>query len=202
MPTDPDALILARMRHDDARAAAKDAARQQRLLRRRSRAVWRALWFDALESFRQQVPAMADRIGLVWSRDHAQLVLYANAPKDACKQFPLDFVWEEQHLISQTQGLLAWGSLIDDAVLWIRSHDTEPDLLWYSLERSLRPGIGDMTAPDTPIGDPQWTADLVTMCEHEWTAVRNPVRGFFGLPVVWFFILSLLAMSVFFVFVH
>lgn len=202
MPTDPDLLILARMHHDDAREAAQDASRQQRILHRRSRAVWRALWFDALESFRQQVPAMADRIGLVWSRDHAQLVLYATAPKNSVKEFPLDFVWEEQHLISQTQGLLAWASLVDDTIVWIRSHDTEPDILWYSLERRLRPGIGDMTAPQTPIGDPQWTCDLIAMCEHGWTASRNPVRGFLGLPVVGFFILSLLAMSLFFVFVH
>ena len=104
-----DKVLTARIYHDDQQAADRQTRQQERAIRHRSRRAWRHIWLDELERVRAQWDLVSDRLGIVWYRDRAQLILYTAAPAQPLKEWAMADTMDRHRLVSQTQGLLAWS---------------------------------------------------------------------------------------------
>lgn len=191
-PLAPDDLIVARIRHDDQKTAERLAHEKALLIRRRSRREWHDMWLRELEQFRSQ-PALAliaDRLGMVWYKHRAQLILYAETPAHPLKEFALEETLERHRLVSQEQGLLGWAVIHGgDSMGWVAARDTESDRAWYRLLAGLWPlDTAEFGVPITARDASVWAEDIVQMLEQGWTCDTNPAQGFLGISQKWWLV--------------
>lgn len=177
-------LIDARLAHDEAREAEHQARQVERVIKRRSRKVWQAVWFHELERFREAMPLISDRLGLVWYGDRAQIVLYASPPAEPLKAFSTKIAFVENHFVARQEGVLAWSMRDGTDLYWVRVDEPiENEMVAIGNLLSI-PRLGwphhDVTPMD-PL-DPVWVQDVAKMLQKGWTATRNPTRGLLGLP--------------------
>lgn len=176
-------LIDARLAHDEMREAAHQARQVERVIKHRSRKAWQAVWFHELERFREAMPLISDRLGLVWYRDRAQILLYASPPAEPLTAFRTKFAFTEYHCVGAQEGVLAWSLRHGSDLYWVHVGDPIENKMGVIFDQIpiRRLGWPNHDVPPVDPSDSAWARDAARMLQNGWTATRSPTRGFLGI---------------------